>query len=118
MLSQLELNFTDKQPHLTLKVEQTVNSNGGKLEIPFSGVTLEIPAGALEGQHLITLKIIPNYQNETGLSSVVVELLPRNMKLLKRAKLTLPHCLVFKKCCTRKAKIYSSDHEEGKMLSL
>ncbi|PIK60814.1 Receptor-interacting serine/threonine-protein kinase 1 [Apostichopus japonicus] len=37
-------------------------------------------------------------------SSLVVELLPSNLKLLKPAKLTLPHCLVLKKGCEWKAK--------------
>ncbi|PIK57138.1 hypothetical protein BSL78_05956 [Apostichopus japonicus] len=72
-----------------------------------------------EKDQLIQMRIIPyNFQSDSDLSfssnsSVVVELLPSYLKLLKLAKLTLPHCLVLKKGCEWKAKIYSSHHEEG-----
>ncbi|PIK60580.1 hypothetical protein BSL78_02516 [Apostichopus japonicus] len=100
-------------------MELWVNKDGGLLELPDTGVSLEIPPGALEKDQLIQMRIIPyNFKNDfdlsfTSNSSVVVELLPSNLKLLKLAKLTLPHCLVLKKGCEWKAKIYSSHHEEG-----
>ncbi|XP_071815187.1 uncharacterized protein [Apostichopus japonicus] len=100
-------------------MELWVNRDGGVLEIPDTGVSLEIPPGALEKDLLIQMRIIPyNFQGDSDLSfgsnsSVVVELLPSNLKLLKPVKLTLPHCLALKKGCEWKAKIYSSHHEEG-----
>ncbi|PIK50183.1 hypothetical protein BSL78_12934 [Apostichopus japonicus] len=100
-------------------MELLVNKDGGVLEIPDTGVSLEIPPGALEKDQLIQMRIIPyNFQGDSDLSfssnsSVVVELLPSNLRLLKPVKLTLPHCLVLKKGCEWKAKIYSSHHEEG-----
>ncbi|PIK60336.1 hypothetical protein BSL78_02705 [Apostichopus japonicus] len=100
-------------------MELWINKDGGVLELPDTGVSLEIPPGALEKDQLIQMRIIPyNFQGDSDLSfssnsSVVVELLPSNLKLLKPVKLTLPHCLVLKKGCEWKAKIYSSHHEEG-----
>ncbi|XP_071843368.1 uncharacterized protein [Apostichopus japonicus] len=109
---------TDNLPY-PLQMELWINKDGGVLEIPDTGVSLEIPPGALEKDQLIQMRIIPdNFQGDSDLSfssnsSVVVELLPSNLKLLKPVKLTLPHCLVLKKGCEWKAKIYSSHHEEG-----
>ncbi|XP_071854200.1 uncharacterized protein [Apostichopus japonicus] len=106
-------------PSSQLQIELWINKDGGVLEIPDTGVRLEIPPGALEKDQLIQMRIIPyNFQSDSDLSfssnsSVVVELLPSYLKLLKLAKLTLPHCLVLKKGCEWKAKIYSSHHEEG-----
>ena len=93
------------------------------LTIPDTSVKLEIPPGALEEETLIRMRIIPHhYQDETTLSfgsnsSVVVELLPSRLKLLKAAKLTLPHCLVLKKGRRWTARVYSSHHEEGKNIA-
>ncbi|XP_071848887.1 uncharacterized protein [Apostichopus japonicus] len=109
----------DNLPSNPLQMELWVNKDGGVLELPDTGVSLEIPPGALEKDHLIQMRIIPyNFQGDSDLSftsnsSVVVELLPSNLKLLKLAKLTLPHCLVLRKGCEWKANIYSSHHEEG-----
>ncbi|PIK34584.1 hypothetical protein BSL78_28591, partial [Apostichopus japonicus] len=100
-------------------MELWINKDGGVLELLDTSVSLEIPPGALEKDQLIQMRIIPyNFQDDSDLSfssnsSVVVELLPSNLKLLKPAKLTLPHCLVLKKGCEWKAKIYSSHHKEG-----
>ncbi|XP_071843374.1 uncharacterized protein [Apostichopus japonicus] len=110
--------ISDNLPY-PLQMELWINKDGGVLEIPDTGVSLEIPPGALEKDQLIQMRIIPdNFQGDSDLSfssnsSVVVELLPSNLKLLKPVKLTLPHCLVLKKGCEWKAKIYSSHHEEG-----
>ncbi|XP_071843379.1 uncharacterized protein [Apostichopus japonicus] len=111
--------ISDNLPSNTLQMELWINKDGGVLELPDTGVSLEIPPGALEKDQLIQMRIIPyNFQGDSDLSfssnsSLVVELLPSNLKLLKPAKLTLPHCLVLKKGCEWKAKIYSSHHEEG-----
>ncbi|PIK58768.1 hypothetical protein BSL78_04289, partial [Apostichopus japonicus] len=100
-------------------MELWINKDGGVLELPDTGVSLEIPPGALEKDQLIQMRIIPyNFLGDSDLSfssnsSVVVELLPSNLKLLKPVKLTLPHCFVLKKGCEWKAKIYTSHHEEG-----
>ncbi|PIK33892.1 hypothetical protein BSL78_29287, partial [Apostichopus japonicus] len=110
--------ISDNLPSNTLQMELWINKDGGVLELPDTGVSLEIPPGALEKDQLIQMRIIPyNFQGDSDLSfssnsSLVVELLPSNLKLLKPAKLTLPHCLVLKKGCEWKAKIYSSHHEE------
>lgn len=97
-------------------VSLLLGARGGTLDITNTGVTLEIPHGALEGEHLVKMRTFLNHQDESKVtcvanSPVVVELLPRNMKLLKEAKLTLPHGLLLKKGCKRKAKIYSRQHE-------
>ncbi|PIK53464.1 hypothetical protein BSL78_09650, partial [Apostichopus japonicus] len=95
-----------------------ITTEGGRIEIPNTGVSLEIPPAALEREQLIEIRIIPtNYQKEEALpfarnSSVVVELLPSNLKLLQPAKLILPHCLVLKKDCEWKARVYTSHHDE------
>lgn len=99
-------------------VSMLIDARGGTLDITNTGVTLEIPPGALEGKHLVKMRTFSYHQDESkvtcvGNSPVVVELLPRNMKLLKEAKLTLPHGLLLKKGCERKAKIYSRQHETG-----
>ncbi|PIK54057.1 hypothetical protein BSL78_09038 [Apostichopus japonicus] len=102
-----------------MEEEVVITTEGGLIEILGTGVSLEIPPGALEEEQLIKMRIVSDdYQDELSRSfgsnsSVVVELLPSNLKLLKPAKLTLPHCLVLKKGCEWKAKIYTSHHEEG-----
>ena len=104
----------------SLQVEQLINTEGGVLQIPETDVKLEIPPGALKSECSIQMRIIPPCcHNETAFSfatnsSTVVELLPSNLKLFIPVKLTLPHCLILKKGCKWKAKIYSSHHEEGK----
>ncbi|PIK41542.1 putative netrin receptor UNC5B [Apostichopus japonicus] len=111
--------ISDNLPSNPLQMELWINKDGGVLELPDTGVSLEIPPGALEKDQLIQMRIIPyNFQGDSDLSfssnsSVVVELLPSNLQLLKPVKLTLPHCLVLKKGCEWKAKIYSSHHDEG-----
>ncbi|XP_071839486.1 uncharacterized protein [Apostichopus japonicus] len=111
--------ISDNLPSNPLQMELRINKDGGVLKLPGTGVSLEIPPGALEKDQLIQMRIIPyNFQGDSDLSfssnsSVVVELLPSHLKLLKPVILTLPHCLVLKKGCEWKAKIYSSHHEEG-----
>ncbi|XP_071832094.1 uncharacterized protein [Apostichopus japonicus] len=102
-----------------MSAESMIGKDGGKLDIQNTGVSLEIPPGALRRDYFIRMRIIPHYYlDETELSfasnsSVVVELLPNNIKILIPATLTLPHCLVLKKKCAWKAKVYSSHHKEG-----
>ncbi|PIK55871.1 IMD-like protein [Apostichopus japonicus] len=103
----------------SLSIQSLVNKKGGILEIPGTGVILEIPCGAIEQECLIQMRIIPiSFQEEskpsfTSNSTVVVELLPDNVKLHQLAKLTLPHCLQLKKTGERKAMVYSSHHAKG-----
>lgn len=98
-----------------------VDQEGGYLEIPNSGVLLEIPAKALNESYRIEMRIIPhcfqegNYHTFASNSSVVIELLPENIKLLHPVRLTLPHCLRLKKTGQRKAIVYSSHHAKGKI---
>ncbi|PIK54617.1 hypothetical protein BSL78_08470 [Apostichopus japonicus] len=101
----------------SLRAMLMINKDGGRLDIPDTGVSLEIPSGALEGEQFIQMIIIPHHLESESLtfasnSSLVVELLPSNLNLLKPAILTLPHCLVLKKGCEWKAKIYRSHHKK------
>ena len=111
--------ISDKLSANLFRVEVTVDKCGGFLEIPDTGVSLEIPPGALEEEYLIKMRIITNHSDaDSGFSfashsSAIVELLPSDIKLHKPVKLTLPHCLVLKSGCDKKATIYSSHHEEG-----
>ncbi|PIK44757.1 hypothetical protein BSL78_18395 [Apostichopus japonicus] len=100
----------------SLRAESKIGKDGGTLDIQNTGVSLEIPPGALRRDYCIQMRIIPHHETELSFassSSVVVELLPNNVKLLKPATLTLPHHLVLKKKCGWKAKGYSSHHKEG-----
>ncbi|XP_071843403.1 uncharacterized protein [Apostichopus japonicus] len=103
----------------SLSIQSLVNKEGGILEIPGTGVRLEIPCGAIDQECLIQMRIIPiSFQEEsnssfTSNSTVVVELLPDNLKLHQLAKLTLPHCLQLKNTGERKAMVYSSHHAKG-----
>ncbi|XP_071841206.1 uncharacterized protein [Apostichopus japonicus] len=108
----------DRCTTVPLGLKLMISTKGGRIEIPNTGVSLYIPPAALERDQLIEMRIIPtNYQKEEALpfarnSSVAVELLPSNLKLLQPAKLILPHCLVLKKDCEWKATVYTSHHEE------
>ncbi|XP_071842505.1 uncharacterized protein [Apostichopus japonicus] len=110
---------TDIDLDTSRSIQSLVNKEGGILEIPGTGVRLEIPCGAIEQECLIQMRIIPiSFQEEsnssfTSNSTVVVELLPDNLKLHQLAKLTLPHCLQLKKTGDRKAMVYSSHHAKG-----
>ncbi|PIK39753.1 hypothetical protein BSL78_23411 [Apostichopus japonicus] len=109
----------DEGDSYSLRAESKIGKGGGTLDIQNTGVSLEIPPGALRRDYLVRMRIIPHHHlDETELSfasnsSVGVELSPNNVKLLKPATLTLPHCLVLKKKCGWKAKVYSSHHKEG-----
>ncbi|XP_071844099.1 uncharacterized protein [Apostichopus japonicus] len=100
----------------SMRAELRIGKDGGTLDIQNTGVNLKIPPGALQRDYCIQMRIIPHHETELSFasnSSVVVELLPNNVKLLKPATLTLPHYLVLKKKCGWKAKGYSSHHKEG-----
>ncbi|PIK35965.1 Unc-5-like B, partial [Apostichopus japonicus] len=108
----------DEGDSRSMRAESMIGKDGGTLDIQNTGVSLKIPPGALRRDYFVQMRIIPHHHlDETELSfasnsSVVVELLPNNVKLLKPATLTLPHCLVLKKKCGWKAKVYSSHHKE------
>ncbi|PIK47024.1 hypothetical protein BSL78_16114 [Apostichopus japonicus] len=54
---------TDNLPSNPLQMELCINKDGGVLELPDTGVSLEIPPGALEKDQLIQMRIIPyNFQ--------------------------------------------------------
>lgn len=95
-----------------------MNEEGGVLEMTEYGVSLEIPRCALTEECQIQMKVILSSEVQMDHSldsnpSMVIELLPSNLQLLKPAALTYPHCLVLKKGSERKAKIQSSDHAAG-----
>ncbi|PIK38294.1 hypothetical protein BSL78_24874 [Apostichopus japonicus] len=83
----------DNLPSNPLQMELWINKDGGVLELPDTGVSSKIPPGALEKDQLIQMRIIPyNFQGDSDLSfssnsSIVVELLPSNLQLLKPVKL-------------------------------
>ncbi|XP_071843341.1 uncharacterized protein [Apostichopus japonicus] len=110
---------SDSYVETALSVQAVVDKAGRILEIPGTGVRLDIPPGAIDRKCLIQMKIIPNYIQEESKSSftsnttVVVELLPDNLKLHHRAKLTLPHCLKLKNPVECKALVFSSHHDQG-----
>ncbi|XP_071842664.1 uncharacterized protein [Apostichopus japonicus] len=110
---------TDEGDSHSMRAESMIGKDGGTLDIQNTGVSLEIPPGALRRDYFVKMRIIPqHYRDETELpltsySSLVVELLPNNVNLLKPATLAIPHCLVLKKKCGWKAKVYSSHHKEG-----
>ncbi|XP_071841697.1 uncharacterized protein [Apostichopus japonicus] len=100
------------------RVEKELNEEGGVLELKKHGVRLEVPCGALRKKCKIQMTVIlpSEIQMDHSLdsnSSMVIELLPSNLQLLKPAALTYPHCLVLKKGSERKATIQSSDHAAG-----
>ncbi|XP_071843390.1 uncharacterized protein [Apostichopus japonicus] len=110
---------SDSYVETPLSVQAEVDKEGRILEIPGTGVTLDIPPGAIDGKCLIEMKIISNYIQEESKSSftsnttVVVELLPDNLELHHPAKLTLPHCLKLKNPVECKALVFSSHHAQG-----
>ncbi|PIK39751.1 hypothetical protein BSL78_23409 [Apostichopus japonicus] len=120
-----ELKWSSNKPSATICIRKrlwrtiVVSEEGSILKIPGTGVILEIPPGAIDGKRLIQMKIIPNYIQEESTSSftskttVVVELLPNNLKLHHPAKLTLPHCLKLKNLVESKVLVLSSHHVQG-----
>ncbi|KAJ8034836.1 hypothetical protein HOLleu_21843 [Holothuria leucospilota] len=106
----------------TLEAKGIISTNGGIIEIPNTGVRLEIPPNALpEGmdQCSICMRIIPPDSSDkaptdfTINSSVIVELLPDNLTFQHQVKLSLPHCFQFKKGAKPEARILMSHHKEG-----
>ncbi|KAK3597873.1 hypothetical protein CHS0354_029453 [Potamilus streckersoni] len=81
-----------------LFVHKRMDSRGGSLEL--SGVSLEVPPGALLDPTLVSLGIVwnenyqPNLSKNEALLSPVVVCKPHGLKLKKSAKLTFPHCAV------------------------
>lgn len=102
-----------------------VNQVGGKLEIPDTGVLLEIPPGAIPADILqcaIHIRIIPSrrIQDEvvtfSSNSSVAVELLPYDLQLQHPVKLKLPHCLELEKTENDFVRIFTKHQSEGKVI--
>lgn len=98
----------------------TVDESGGTLQINDTDVKLEIPRDALDGGHEIQIRIVPNCllvdeqsQSFCSNSSVVVDILPSDLRLKLPATLTLPHCLVLNRDEVCKADLYSCSHREG-----
>ncbi|KAJ8034508.1 Netrin receptor UNC5B [Holothuria leucospilota] len=105
-----------------LEIQEKVSQVGGKLQIPDTDVSLEIPADTLDQARdycLIQMRILPTHCYEkyctsfSSNSTVAVELLPNNLKLKHPVQLTLPHCLKLKKDVEYKAKIFMSHHERN-----
>lgn len=104
-----------------MRAEKNIDKAGGILEIPGSGVKLDIPPGAFDdanGPCTIHMRIIPTRQLVDQVtsfcsgSSTAVEIFPSDLKLKRSAKLRLPHCLMFKEDVDRTARIFIN-HEKG-----
>lgn len=100
-------------------VETTIDKEGGVVTIPGTDVKLDIPRGAFEEEISVQMRIVPRHlQDEselsfTSFSSVVVELLPDDTKLLLPAVLSLPHCLVLNENSEKTVTVYDSHHAKG-----
>lgn len=106
-----------------LQVSLVVSQDGGKLKIPGSNISLDIPPGAMQEKREIQMKIIPHCLDPGGdpisfssNSSVVVELLPNKLQFQKTVHLRLPHCLHLndKYNSLKDAKVLISHHDKGK----
>lgn len=107
---------------MLLQAEALITQAGGRVEIPNTGVELDIPPNALpEGMDecLIKIRIVPLHTLKeratcfSSNSSVVVELLPNHLSFQHPVRLTLPHCLQLRKDAVYAAKIFMSQHSEG-----
>ncbi|KAJ8034799.1 Protein NLRC5 [Holothuria leucospilota] len=108
-----------------LRAEAEISREGGKLEIPNTGVKLDVPPNAFgdDVDHvLLQMKIIlPGTFDEpassfTSNTSTVVEVLPNNLRLKEAVSLTIPHCLELeadRKDGSYTAKIFISHHKAG-----
>ncbi|KAJ8019335.1 hypothetical protein HOLleu_42121 [Holothuria leucospilota] len=95
----------------------TVTNTGGKFEIPLTGVILTIPPNALPTgmeqcvmhMRLTASRIVEDQvKSLCSNSSTAVEIFPCNLALNCSAKLSLPHCLKFKKRKERRARIFTN----------
>ncbi|KAJ8034183.1 THO complex subunit 1 [Holothuria leucospilota] len=112
-------NFWE-QSGASMKVEMTVTKAGETLTISDSGVKLEVPPNAIPThmeQCRIQMKITPSRVVEDQVTSfcsnscTAVEISPCNLSLHCPARLTLPHCLTFKKKKDCKARIFINEEE-------
>ncbi|XP_071842585.1 uncharacterized protein [Apostichopus japonicus] len=98
---------------------QIIGNDGGVLELAESNVRIEFPQGALKEPTKIEMRLIPSPLVDwegcfSSHSTVVVELLPNNLKLLRCAQLKLPHCLLLKSSYPPDSvQVYMSHHKEG-----
>lgn len=106
---------------------EVISREGGIIGIQNTDVKLEILPDALpEGMNScrICLKIVVNVHTEEqpctfgSNCSVVVELLPNNLKLRRPASLTLPHCLQLKQTVGKNVTVFMSHHEKGMLQNL
>ncbi|KAJ8034536.1 hypothetical protein HOLleu_21417 [Holothuria leucospilota] len=114
--------FEDESIDTMLSTVEVISSEGGTIGIQNTDVKLEILPNALPGgmdSCRICLKIVVNVHAEEQPStfgsncSVVVELLPNNLKLRRPALLTLPHCLQLKRTVGKNVTVFMSHHEKG-----
>ncbi|KAJ8025977.1 hypothetical protein HOLleu_33691 [Holothuria leucospilota] len=105
-----------------LEATTSISKEGGNIEIPYTGVELQIRPDSFlreDEVHLITVKILPRRLFDEAAScfedhsTVMVEILPNNLKLQRPAKLTLPHCLILKDPKNCDVKIFHSHHDPG-----
>ncbi|KAJ8034435.1 Protein NLRC5 [Holothuria leucospilota] len=110
------------QSEAVFETVATVTKSGGVFEIANTGVSLEVPRDALErGQNhcAIQMRIIPpNFSRVspsdfTSNSSVIIELLPNDLKFQFPVHLRIPHCLQLKAGAKYEARIFISHHKEG-----
>lgn len=107
-----------------LAIEATISNEGGLLEIEETDITLFVPPNALEEsrpQCVIQMRVIPYgtcgaSASFSSNSSVIVELLPNDLRFQRPVELTLPHCLQLKKDVEYKAKVFTSHREQGSIV--
>ncbi|KAJ8032709.1 hypothetical protein HOLleu_26311 [Holothuria leucospilota] len=113
--------FQAFQTQAVLTIEATISNEGGLLEIEETDITLLVPPNALEKsrrQRVIQMRVIPYGScgastSFSSNSSVIVELLPNDLRFQRPVELTLPHCLQLKKDVKYKAKVFTSYREQG-----
>ncbi|KAJ8018962.1 hypothetical protein HOLleu_42749 [Holothuria leucospilota] len=107
-----------------LEATASISKEGGFITIPNTEVELQIQPNSFlrdDEIHLITVKILPRRLFDKPAScfedhsTVMVEILPNNLKLHRAAKLTLPHCLIFRDPKNRDVQIFHSHHNPDQL---
>lgn len=97
--------------------KQTIGPDGGELELDHYGVHMTIPAGALDDNQEIIMKLLssppePAIQEGEMLASFGVQLNPCGLKFKKPVQIRLPHCARITSTSPVEMVLY---HSRGKM---
>ena len=104
-------NFTLKAPEMT----QTVDENGGTLVLDRTGISLEIPSGALDKAVDITLTVVWNDDTPAPECNVAPRprCLPNGLSFLKPVTLKIPHCAVLPEGKKPEVNVWKRDDTSG-----